>query len=97
MHSRARAATGAGVGSGPSALDITWVLPTFASVAPFSLQTTVPPTPSRILDRLIRAIRLYSRLAGLGVITTLLCLFCIDLFYVNSKVLTLRGLGEHPL
>lgn len=94
-RSTVRAATRAGLGSGPSALDIRWVLPTFASVAPFLCRPPYPHLES--LDRLIHAVRLYSSLAGLGPITTLLCLFCIDLFYGNSKVLTLKDLGEHSL
>lgn len=76
------------------ALDIRRVLPTFASVAPFLCRPPYPHLES--LDRFIRAVRLYSSLAGLGPITTL-CLSCIDLFYGNSKVLTLKDLGEHSL
>lgn len=92
-----RAATRAGLGSGPSALDIRWVLPMFASMAPFLCRPSYPHRHLESLDRFIRAVRLYSSLAGLGPITTLLCVFCIDLFYGNSKVLTLKDLGEHSL
>lgn len=87
IPSRSVASPGSGPGSGPSTLDLRWYCPHLP--LRLCLRADHPAAATCItlaVDRFIRAVRLYSRLAGLGPIRALVSLLFSALFDVSSKV-----------